>query len=65
MPNETETLVSTPKLGEYKGSATITFNPEDRFPFTLGIKKAKLLLQPENLAALQKFVASGGKECTP
>lgn len=64
MPNESEKPVSTPKLGEYKGAATITFNAEDRFPFTLGIKKVKLLLQPDNLAALQKFVASEGKSCT-
>lgn len=64
MPNETEKPVSTPKLGEYKGTPTLTFNPEDRFPFTVGLKKAQLLLQADNLAALQKFVASGGKTCT-
>jgi hypothetical protein len=40
---------------EYNGHKIIVLNPEDRFPFQFGLKKAKLIL--DNIAAIEKFVA--------
>jgi hypothetical protein len=42
------------KIGSYKGNATISLNPDSRFPFTFGVAKAKLIL--DNLDAIRKFV---------
>ena len=45
------------EIGEFKGNKVITLkrNPEDRFPFSFGRAKAKLIL--ENLDAVKKFAA--------
>ncbi len=40
--------------GNYKGNPTITLNADDRFPFTFGIAKARLIL--ENIKAIEAFV---------
>lgn len=46
------------ELGNYKGNPTIalTWNDKDKFPFTFGAKKARLILA--NLDAIRAFVAS-------
>ena len=47
-------------LSEYKGNKMIVLNPNDRFPFQFGLTKAKLILEPDNLAAIMAFVQSNG-----
>jgi hypothetical protein len=44
------------KTGEYKGNKTITLmkDESDRWPFSFGLAKAKLIL--ENLDEITKFV---------
>ena len=46
--------------GEYKGNPMLVIraNPEDKFPFQFGIKKAKLIL--EHIEDIKKFVANHG-----
>jgi hypothetical protein len=48
------------KIGEYKGNATISLSKtaEDRFPFSFGVAKAKLIL--ENLDEIKAFVDEHG-----
>lgn len=48
------------KIGSFKGHATISLNPESRFPFTFGVEKAKLIL--ENLDAIKAFVGKQSPE---
>ncbi len=45
------------ELGEYKGNATITLkrSADDRFGFTFGVNKAKLIL--DHLEEIKKFHA--------
>lgn len=45
------------ELGEYKGNATITLkrSAEDRFGFTFGLNKAKLIL--DHIEEIRKFHA--------
>lgn len=42
---------------EYKGNPMLVIkqNPEDKFPFQFGVKKAKLIL--EQIEAIRQFVA--------
>ncbi|MBN1996768.1 hypothetical protein JW935_04390 [candidate division KSB1 bacterium] len=49
-----ENVENGPQISEYKGRPVITLNPGDRYPFTFGVSKAKLLL--ENLEHIKKFV---------
>ncbi len=50
----------TIKIGEYKGHKMISLiengkeETEDKYPFSFGIKKAKLIL--ENIEEIKKFV---------
>jgi hypothetical protein len=43
--NNTEEKSNVPEIGEYKGRPVITLNPGERYPFTFGLAKAKLILQ--------------------
>lgn len=47
---------------EYKGNPVLTLknNEEDRYPFTFGVKKAKLML--DHIEDIKKFVAKNDKE---
>jgi hypothetical protein len=47
---------------EYKGKPVIILrrDPEDKFPFSFGVAKAKLIL--ENLQEIQKFVEENTAE---
>lgn len=49
--------MSFAEISEYKGNPVLTLknDPDDRYPFTFGVKKAKLLL--EHLDDIRKFVA--------
>ena len=46
------------KIGEYKGHKTLSLfeKEDDKFPFTFGVKKAKLIL--DNLEEVKKFAES-------
>jgi len=59
MPDNESKPKSTPKLDSYKGSPTLILNPEDRFTFSFGLGKARLLL--EHIDTIKKFVESEGK----
>ena len=52
------------KIGEFKGHKTLILTDgnseqEDKFPFSFGLKKAKLILQ--HLDDIKKFVESNEK----
>ncbi|HPG40930.1 MAG TPA: hypothetical protein PLP19_18105 [bacterium] len=46
-----------PTESEYKGKPILTLNPEDRYPFSFGVTKAKLILQylDEIKAFIEKY----------
>lgn len=48
-----------PELQEFKGNALICLNPGEKFPFSFGLGKAKMILA--NIEAIKKFVESEGK----
>ena len=50
---------SIPILQEFKGKQTILLNPGGRFPFSMGLGKAKMVLS--NIGFIQRFVDSDGK----
>lgn len=47
-------------IQEFKGNKVLCLNPEDKFPFTFGLNKAKLIL--ENIEVIKKFVETEGKD---
>lgn len=49
-------------IGEYKGSPVISLkrNKEDKFPFSFGVGKAKLIL--DHVESIKSFVASAGNK---
>ncbi|MFH0827249.1 MAG: hypothetical protein V1923_05155 [Candidatus Omnitrophota bacterium] len=57
---ESENQGNIVERGEYKGKPLIIFkrNEEDKFPFSFGLTKAKLIL--ENIEAIKKFVEENG-----
>jgi len=46
-----------PTESEYKGKPILTLNPEDRYPFSFGVTKAKLIVQylDEIKAFIEKY----------
>ncbi|MBN2355593.1 hypothetical protein JXO59_05740 [candidate division KSB1 bacterium] len=48
------------EIGEYKGRPIITLNPGERFPFSFGVNKAKLILA--HLDDIKAFVEKYEKE---
>jgi hypothetical protein len=48
--------------GEYKGKPLIVIkrNEEDKYPFSFGISKARMIL--ENIEEIKKFVEENSKE---
>jgi hypothetical protein len=60
---ETATLPKAPappKIDVFKGNPVITLNPEEKWPFTFGLTKAKLILA--NLDAIRTFVDANEKK---
>lgn len=43
-----------PVEGEYKGRPILTLNPGERYPFSFGLAKAKLILQ--HIEVIKTFV---------
>jgi hypothetical protein len=48
------------EIQEYKGNKILCLNPGERFPFSFGLGKAKMIL--ENLDVIKKFVETEGKD---
>jgi len=44
-----------PKMGIYKGHVVLTLNPDQKFPFTFGLNKARMILN--YIDVIQKFVS--------
>lgn len=57
---DSEATPSGPVIGEYKGNPVITLNPGERFPFTFGVSKARLILQ--HLEDIRAFVDKYGEK---
>ncbi|HPI73071.1 MAG TPA: hypothetical protein PK843_06945 [bacterium] len=55
-----EATPAGPVIGEYKGNPVITLNPGERFPFTFGVSKARLILQ--HLEDIRAFVDKYGEK---
>ena len=49
-----EQNTNSPKISEYKGKPVLTLNPNDRYPFTFGLSKAKLII--EHLDTIKAFI---------
>ena len=47
-----------PVIQDFKGKPTILLNPGSKWPFSLGMGKAKIVLQ--NVSFLQRFVDTNG-----
>jgi len=47
-------------IGEFKGKPILILNPNDRFPFSFGLAKAKLILQ--HLDEIRDFVEQNEKK---
>ena len=47
-------------FGEYKGKPILILNPDDRFPFSFGLSKARLILQ--HLDDIRAFVEQNDKK---
>ncbi len=43
-----------PMVGEYKGKPILTLNPGDRYPFSFGVPKAKMIMK--NLDVIKAFI---------
>lgn len=52
--DNTEERTGAPEISEYKGRPVITLNPGDRYTFTFGLNKAKMILQ--HLDEIRTFV---------
>ena len=49
---------SIPVIQEFNGNPTLLFNPGGRFPFSIGLSKARMVLQ--HVAFIQRFVDNKG-----
>ena len=60
--HQKESTVSIATEGEYKGNPmfVIKNTEEDKFPFSFGVKKAKLVL--EHIEEIKKFVEKHDKQ---
>jgi len=51
------------EVQEYKGNKLLCLNPGERYLFSFGLNKAKMIL--ENIDIIKKFVESEGKAIGP
>lgn len=55
---------SEPIISEYKGKWVLVLEPESKFPFSFGLKKAQLIV--EHLEAIKQFIVDAeNHEKTP
>lgn len=52
-----------PKIGEYQGKPTLILNPDQKFPFSFGLGKARMII--DHYEAIVEFVKSDGESITP
>ena len=57
---ETAKKQQVPKIDVFKGNPVIILNPEDKFIFSFGLMKAKLIIQ--NFDAIKAFVDANDKK---
>jgi hypothetical protein len=57
------TKVSVPKVEMFKGKPVLCLNPNEQWPFSFGLQKAKLILA--NIDAIKSFVDSMDAPSTP
>ena len=50
-----------PEITEYKENKLITLNPGEKYPFSFGLSKAKMILA--NIDAIKIFVDTDGQSC--
>jgi len=53
------TKPQVPKIDEFKGNPVIILNPEDKYVFSFGLTKAKLILL--HFDAIKAFIAANEK----
>ena len=52
-----------PTITEFKGNSLLNLNPDDKFIFSFGLSKAKMILA--NIDAIKIFVDTDGQSCEP
>ncbi len=52
--------LNRPQVGEYKGNPILTLNPGERYPFSFGLAKARMILT--HLDDIKSFVLQYSKE---
>jgi hypothetical protein len=57
-PSEPTSESSIPTISDFQGKPTIVLNPGSRWPFSMGLAKARLVLA--NAQFIQRFVDSNG-----
>lgn len=50
-----------PTITEFKGNSLLNLNPDDKFIFSFGLSKAKMILA--NIDAIKIFVDTDGQSC--
>jgi len=58
-----EERLNKPVVGEFKGNPVLTLNPDERYPFSFGVSKAKLILA--HLDDIRAFVDQYSKNKEP
>ncbi|HNY91236.1 MAG TPA: hypothetical protein PKJ13_03375 [bacterium] len=56
---EQEEKLNKPVVGEFKGNPILTLNPDERYPFSFGLSKARLILA--HLDDIRAFVEQYSK----
>jgi hypothetical protein len=49
------------EITEYKGNKLICLNPGQKFTFSFGLNKAKMII--DNIDAIKKFIETNGESC--
>jgi hypothetical protein len=57
---ELEEKTNKPVVGEFKGNPILTLNPDERYPFSFGLSKAKLILA--HIEDIRAFVEQHNKK---
>ncbi|HOT97261.1 MAG TPA: hypothetical protein PLG50_16560 [bacterium] len=55
-----EDQLNKPVVGEFKGNPILTLNPDERFPFSFGLSKARLILA--HIEEIKAFVEEYSKK---
>jgi len=55
-----EEQLNKPVVGEFKGNPILTLNPDERYPFSFGLSKARLILA--HIEDIRTFVEQYSKK---